>query len=252
MPTRITFDLSGELRAAQEELPQGLLFGVHVNSELQAGLLLIAAPVAFNVVFFVLGRAFGYPDILRRPTDEILRRFAAGGPRLVLLWYAFALAGVLFLPIALLLGELTAADPLGRAAVPFGVVAGMVQVVGLLRWPFLVPHLASSYVAPGASQASRDAIVIAFESAHRFLGTAIGEHLGYAFTAAWTVLLALALEGGGLVPDVLALAGIAPAAAILVGVLEPAPWRPAGTINAIGYLAWSLWLIALGIALLLP
>jgi len=222
-----------------------------MSAEVQAGLLLIGVPIAFNVIFIALGRVFDYPDILRRPTDEILRRFAAGGRRLVLLWYAFALIGVLFIPLALIVGELTADDPLGRASVPFGLIAGVVQLIGLLRWPFLVPLLAGAYVATGASQASRDAIAVTFESAHRFLGMAIGEHLGYLFTAVWSVLVALALEGSGLVPDVLALAGLVPTAAILVGLLEPAGWRPAGAINAIGYLAWSMWLVALGIALLL-
>lgn len=42
------------------------------------GLVLIALPVTFNVLFFMLGRAFEYPDILRKPTDHILTQFAAG------------------------------------------------------------------------------------------------------------------------------------------------------------------------------
>ena len=223
-----------------------------MGTELQAGLLLIVAPVSFNLLFIALGRVFDYPDILRRPIDEILRRFAAGGRRLVVLWYAFALTGVLFVPLALIIGELTAGDALGRASVPFGLIAGVVQVVGLFRWSFLVPYLARAYGDPGASQASREAITVTFEAAHRFLGMAIGEHLGYFFTAVWSILVALALEGSGLVPDVLALAGLVPAAAILVGLLEPAGWRPAGPITAIGYLAWSVWMTALGIALVLP
>jgi len=223
-----------------------------MSAEQQAGLLLIIVPVAFNLAFVALGRLFDYPDILRRPTDEILRRFTAGGRRLVQLWYAFAFTGVLFLPLAMTLGELTDSDPLGRASVPFGMIAGVVQLIGLLRWPFLVPHLAAAYATPGASQATRDATVVAFESAHRFLGMAIGEHLGYLFTGVWSILVALALEGSGLVPDWLALVGLVPTAAILAGLLEPAGWRPAGAINAIGYLAWSAWLIALGVALLIP
>jgi hypothetical protein len=48
--------------------------------------LLIAVPIAFNVAFFQLGRAFDYPNILRREPDEILRRFAAGGSGLILRW----------------------------------------------------------------------------------------------------------------------------------------------------------------------
>ncbi len=222
-----------------------------MSLEVQAALLLVIVPVAFNVIFIALGRAFDYPDILRRPTDQILRRFAAGGRRLVLLWYAFAFTGVLFLPLALIVGELTADDPLGRAAVPFGLIAGVVQLVGLLRWSFLVPYLAGAYVAPTTSQAARDATTVTFESAHRFLGMGIGEHLGYLFTSAWSVLVALALLRSDLVPDALALAGVIPTAAILAGLLEPAGWRSAGAINAIGYLAWSVWLIAVGIALLL-
>ena len=47
--------------------------------ELITGVLLIAVPIAFNLAFFELGRAFDYPDILRKEPDEILRRFAAGG-----------------------------------------------------------------------------------------------------------------------------------------------------------------------------
>jgi hypothetical protein len=44
-----------------------------------AGLLLIVMPVAFNVAFGMLAARFDYPDILRRPTDEVLSRFEAGG-----------------------------------------------------------------------------------------------------------------------------------------------------------------------------
>jgi hypothetical protein len=32
--------------------------------------------------------------------------------------------------------------------------------------------------------------------------------------------------------------------------LEPAGWEPAGTINALSYLAWALWLIVVGVVLL--
>jgi hypothetical protein len=56
-----------------------------MNAEQLAGVLLIVVPVAFSVAFFALGRAFDYPDILRREPDEILRRFAAGGSGLLLL-----------------------------------------------------------------------------------------------------------------------------------------------------------------------
>jgi hypothetical protein len=32
-------------------------------------------------------------------------------------------------------------------ATAFGLIAGLSQTLGFLRWPFLVPHLAQSYLA---------------------------------------------------------------------------------------------------------
>jgi hypothetical protein len=51
-----------------------------------AGLLLIAVPLAFNAAFALLAARFDYPDILRRPTADVLAKFRAGGTPLVLLW----------------------------------------------------------------------------------------------------------------------------------------------------------------------
>ena len=55
-----------------------------MNVEGAAGVLLILLPLAFNAFFFLLGRRFDYPGILRRPTADILSRFRAGGVSLKL------------------------------------------------------------------------------------------------------------------------------------------------------------------------
>jgi hypothetical protein len=68
-----------------------------------AGLLLIVMPAALNVAFGMLAARFDYPDILRRPTDEVLSRFEAGGTGLVLLRWSFAMTAVLFAPLVVLL-----------------------------------------------------------------------------------------------------------------------------------------------------
>src|SRR5215216_5831054 len=64
------------------------------------GVILILTPVAFNVFFTLLTVTFEYPDILREPTDHILRQFDAGGSGLVAIWYGFMLTAVLFVPVA--------------------------------------------------------------------------------------------------------------------------------------------------------
>ena len=59
-----------------------------------AAALLIILPLAFNLFFFLLGRRFDYPNILRSPTGEVLSRFKAGWVRLKLLWYGFMLTAI--------------------------------------------------------------------------------------------------------------------------------------------------------------
>ena len=65
-----------------------------MSAEVVTAVLLIAVPIAFNVAFFKLGRVFDYPNILRKEPDEILRRFAAGGPGPLLRWHALLLSAI--------------------------------------------------------------------------------------------------------------------------------------------------------------
>jgi hypothetical protein len=217
------------------------------------GICLIFVPLAFNAAFFALGNAFDYPGILREPTDRILTQFAAGGAGLVTLWYLFAATAWLSIPLALLLyGVFRQEHPqLALAAAITGVLGGLVQVFGLLRWVFLVPSLAATYADPAVDPALRAAAVVVFESAHSYLGVGIGEHLGYLFTGVWTILLSSMMFRSGTFRPWLGIAGIVAATGILMGMLEPAGWQEAGLINAISYIVWSLWLIAIGIVLLI-
>src|SRR5215207_1824615 len=76
-----------------------------IELNILTGILLILVPIAFNVTFFLLQRAFEYPDILRKPTDPILRRFKEGGAPLRRLWYAFAFSAVLFTPVPVMVQQ---------------------------------------------------------------------------------------------------------------------------------------------------
>lgn len=104
------------------------------------GIVMIGVPVLFNVGFALLAQRFDYPDILRRPTHEVLGRFREGGSALLLVWWAFAMSAVLFAPLAVLLGgQMGGADgTLIALSVVLGVLPSAVQFLGLIRWPFLV------------------------------------------------------------------------------------------------------------------
>jgi hypothetical protein len=217
------------------------------------GLLLIVVPIAFNVTFLMLGSAFEYPEILRKPTDYILRQFKAGGASLRRLWYAFAFSAVLFTPVPVMVQQVFQPDVPWFLAVgtTIGVLAGAVQFLGLIRWPFLVTTLAELYTQPEATESTRAAVAVVFQAFHRYAGVAIGEHLGYIFTSTWTVLLCMAIIGTHLVNPLFGWLGIIPAIGVLIGVFEETGFKAAGAINAISYLLWSVWLIAFGVALLL-
>jgi hypothetical protein len=230
-----------------------------VNVEGFAGALLILLPLAFNGFFFLLGRTFDYPNILRSPTEDILRRFHAGGTSLKLLWYGFMLTAVLLAPLAVLLGQVLARDDLTvvPTATVVGVLAAVVQFLGLARWPFLVPELARTYADPASTDTTREATKVAFESFHRYLGVGIGECLGYLLTGAWTTLVGAAMLQSSTFDAWLAWPGIVIGLFLVTGSLEfvgrfeKQGWKLAGVIIPITYIAWSLWLILTGLTLLI-
>jgi hypothetical protein len=232
-----------------------------VTIQTLTALFLIAVPIAFNLAFFELGRSFDYPNILRKEPDEILRRFAAGGSGLILRWEALLVSALLMLPVAVLLAVVLGASAgLTALAVATGAVAAVVQGLGLVRWPFAVPELARRYVSapegPGGD-ATRHTVEVTFATLHRLLGVGIGEHLGYLFTGAWTLVVTASVISTGVLAGWLGLVGIPIGLALLVGTLEfvgpneERGWPLAGTIVPIAYVAWSVWLIALGIGLLI-
>jgi hypothetical protein len=195
-------------------------------------------PLVFTLCFTLLQQMFEYPDILRQPTASILTKFQAGGAPLVAVWYALTLTALLFVPISLLMRTLLATpenESVLTLATAFGVLAGVFQTLGFLRWPFLVPNLAASYLAPGASAAQQAASAAVFDAFHRYAGVGVGEHLGYLTTALWTVLIAaqlIRIPGFGRLPGI---AGIVLGLGVGAGMLEPTGVKIAGTINAISY-----------------
>jgi hypothetical protein len=225
--------------------------------ELATAALLIAVPIAFNLAFFELGRTFDYPNILREPAGVILRRFDAGGSGLVLRWQLLLTSAVAMLPLVALVGvALAAPAELTVSGVVIGSAAAIVQALGLVRWPFAVPELARRYVAAD-EPTTREAIEVVFATLHRLLGVGIGEHLGYLLTGLWTLLIAGSVMSTAVLPGWLGWLGVPIGAALLIGSLEfVGPnerngWSVAGIIVPIAYIAWSLWLVALGVALIL-
>jgi hypothetical protein len=218
----------------------------HILTRKTTAGLLIAAAVLTTGAFTVLGAVFNYPDVLKEPTEEILAKFRASQTA-VTGWFAvLALSAALFAPIAIGVGRLSGHRVM-PIAVPVGVAAAVVQAIGLSRWPLLVPGFAADAAStdPATAAAGRDAFVLA----HRILGNLIGETFGYLLTAAWTLLVVVALQRG-LAGRWFTVFGGLSAVLILAGVLSPLQLPLLDLANFIGYVLWSVWLVVFAILLL--
>jgi hypothetical protein len=220
------------------------------SARIAAGLLLILAPLVFTAGFTGLQLTFDYPDVLRQPAGDVLTRFAAAGVDLHLYWYAMMAAALALIPASVMTAlHFWNRDPvLAGLLAAAGVLGGLVQALGLIRWVMLVPSLAATYAASSASEIDRAMAVSIFDAANRYLGVGVGEHLGYLFTGAWTLLLSALISRDR---RILAFTGGAISLGVMAGMLEPLGAPIAADINAIGFSLWALWALCLGVALLL-
>jgi hypothetical protein len=192
--------------------------------------------------FTFLGSIFQYPQILDEPTADILSLYREHQGAVMAWFLALAISAALLAPTGLLLGRLTGGR-LGRWIAGVGVAAATVQVVGLQRWVTLVPGISHDALDPTRRAAAEDR----FELLHVILGKIIGETLGYALTATFTILVVVALTRTVL-PTWLALLGYVAAVLIATGIVIPVI-DAASLTNFAGYLAWCVWLIAVAVAL---
>jgi len=191
--------------------------------------LMVAAAVCLNLAFTGLGMVFDYPEVLKHPPADVLAAFRAS-QGVVSAWFLLLVLGAALLaPVAIGVGRLSTHRAM-RLAVPVGVAAAAVQVVGLLRWPLLVPGWAA------------ENNVDAFATANQVLGNLVGETFGYLLTAAWTglVLAALGTRFAGRL--FVALGGVA-AVLIFLGVFSPLQLPVVDFANFVGYVLWSVWLL---------
>ncbi len=222
------------------------------NNRKTIGTLLIAGAVALFIPYTILTIIFEYPDILRKDTADILTKFHQGGNALIWTWFAFAITGIPLLPAFILLGqEVENKNPLMRIATNIGIIGLIVQIIGLLRWTFVVPILANTFVnAP--DEPTKAAVIVAFKTIHQYGGVILGEHLGQLFTIAWTVMVTLVFRKISLFPAWVNVLGFIASfiyllaqAELFATVMPDFPvFGPAGFI---GSTLWLIWLIVIGV-----
>lgn len=227
-----------------------------MNTHRTIGLLLIIAGVTLLIPYTMLTIIFEYPDILRQDTSVILHKFHDGGSELIWTWFAFAMTGIPLLPAFILHGvqKLENKTASARLATTLGVIGLIVQIVGLLRWTFVVPVLAETFVN-ATDDSTKAATILAFKTIHQFAGVLLGEHLGQLFSIAWTVLISFTLLKQKMIPRWLGVFGFIASfidllaqAELFATVIPSFPvWDLAGFV---GSTLWLIWLIIVGVTFL--
>ena len=219
------------------------------------GGLFIAATVAFMVAATVLSMTFDWPDILRQPADVVLPEFAAAGASLVWTWFAVAWTyAVLAVPILLLPAALARReDSALRIATYLGAASVLLSLIGFLRWVFVVPPLADSYIS--GDESTRSAVAAAWTAQHQYGGALLGEHLGQLLAIAWSVTVSILILRARVMPAWAGWLGLLASGLYLVNqgdILATAIsgfpiWDLGGLLGS--YL-WAVWLVAIGVLLL--
>jgi hypothetical protein len=199
--------------------------------------------------FTALGSIFDYPKILKAPTTEILDSYREHQPAITGWFLALVISAALLAPIGVLLGRI-AGGTLGKWITGVGIAAATVQVIGLSRWVLLIPGVSDDATVPSLTESAHRT----FEMLHFWLGTILGETIGYALTATFTVLVVIAFARNAAITNNIATRwigylGYASAALIATGVVIPLGLGGASITNFVGYVAWCLWLIAMAVTL---
>ncbi len=226
-----------------------------MTTEKKIGVFLIVGAIALFIPYTILTIIFEYPVILRKDTSVILTKFHEGGSTLIWTWFAFAITGIPLIPAYILIGQkLEKKSAWVGVATSIGVIGLIVQMIGLLRWTFVVPVLAGTFIS-AVDEPTRVAVIISFKTVHQLAGVVLGEHLGQIFTITWTIMISTVFAKLKLFPKWIILLGYGSSiiylmaqAELFATVIPGFPvWNLAGFL---GSTLWLIWLLIMGTRLL--
>ncbi len=216
-------------------------------------LLLILEPILMFTAFFVLSSSINWPASLDEPASVNLPLITERSGAVVLGYGSYLLFSLLILPISVMLYFVLKdreASPLLAVAAAVGVISALARALGIGRWLFLMPALAEVYLDPGTSQATREAVEVAYAAFNEYAG-GVGELIGVSLTGAfWVGLTSVALLRSERFPSWLGFVGLLAAAILLAGALPVVGLDPGVLVTVLGVNLYLVWAVALAVVLL--
>ncbi len=211
-------------------------------------ILIIAHFIAMNIAYHLLAAYFEFQEILRKPALEMLALYTKNQHIIQPTYYLFTLTGLSFFAISFYIHEsLPLRTTLSRLAMAFGCLAGIFTSLGFIRWTFVIPKIARSYLANTNNLDLLNSLEADMSLIHSYSGVAIGENLAFLLQSLWLICLAIDLRTNQKGNLSVALPGVF----IGIGVLLYSSEQFGGVFSVLGSIsiglqaAWLVWLISL-------
>ncbi len=217
-----------------------------------AAALIIVHILALIVGFGVLGAVFEFPEVLRLSTADRLALYRANQGIIQPTYWILAMTGFTQVAMAVLLCRSFArtTSPLLQLALVFGVLCGLLQMAGFIRWAILIPYLAELMVDADAQTAATLAIIEGVFN--RYAGMALGEHAANICLGVWTFGVGFAMRSSKQFDRRLASWGMVLGVAAAVLALEQLGIWPdlLGIVLDFVFPLWAVWLFVVAASLL--
>ncbi len=207
--------------------------------------------IMMQIAYLILVSTFDFPEVLRRPPEDMLSLYMQNLSINVFAYYLFTLTGFSFIGVVFLLHHsFLKRGPVLSIASVFGVLTGFFQSFGFGRWAFLVPGIAEKY--PNASDQGRETLLMILEAFHLYAGVLIGENLAFVCQGIWTILVSILILKMIELPKFLGWIGILSGLSVGGYSLEQfgGSFAFLGILNVSFQVTWLFWMIALGYFLL--
>jgi len=204
--------------------------------------------------FSLLGAIFEFPEILRQTSPYRLTLFLRNQASVQATYWLLAMTGFTQIAMAVFLHQCFRErdTTLQRFALVFGILTGVLQTMGFIRWVIVIPYLAQQMADPAASATTRETVALIEGAFNRYAGMALGEHTANICLGLWTGLVGMVMARSQLVDARLAWGGvfIAPLAWLLAAEQVGLSGWLLEAVTLFGFPLWAVWLILVALSLL--
>lgn len=225
----------------------GLRFEYH-----GAAILIIVHILALFIGFTILANVFQFPEVLRLASSERLALYWQNQSIIQPTYWVLAMTGLTQIGISVFLYRSfrNRERTVLMLALVFGIICGILQAAGFIRWAILIPYLAEQMRS--ATSATAETLSIVEAAFNRYAGMALGEHMANICLGLWTLLIGVALQGDRFLDSKLAYWGMGLGIVSMILALEQLGIAPdlLSVVLDFGFPAWAIWMLLIAVSLL--